>query len=154
MHVWRLTMAGQESTYKCASDCHRTKCSALSDDQMAPWQWWCPWLFLWYYDYCSISFNSAGPVTRYRPAEILVSALSEFGRDKARNSAVQRRRPQKFTMLRLWSPNGFGTGKNCPLQPLHFGKFEGRVTRYCRIEWNSTVLVFWPTVAWSHSGRQ
>jgi len=44
--------------------------------------------------YCSISFNSAGPMTRYRPAEILVSALSEFGRDKARNSAVQRRRPQ------------------------------------------------------------
>jgi hypothetical protein len=84
--------------------------------------------------YCSISFNSAEPVTRYRQAEILVSALSEFGRDKARNSAVQRRRPQKFTMLRLRSPNGFGTGKNCPLQPLHFGNFEGRVTRYCRIE--------------------
>jgi len=65
---------------------------------------------------------------------------SEFGRDKARNSAVQRCRPQKFTMLRLWSPNGFGTGKNCPLQPLHFGNFEGHVTHYCQIEWNSTVL--------------
>ena len=51
--------------------------------------------------YCSISFNSAGPMTRYRPAENLVSALSEFGRDKARNSAVQRRRPQNFTILRL-----------------------------------------------------
>ena len=36
-----------------------------------------------------ISFNSAGPVTRYRPAEILISALSEFGRDKARNTAPQ-----------------------------------------------------------------
>ena len=91
--------------------------------------------------YCSISFNSAGPVTRYRPAEILISALSEFGRDKARNSAVQCRRPQNYTMLRLWLPNGFGTRKNCPLPPLHFGNFEGRVTRYCRIEWNTTVCL-------------
>jgi hypothetical protein len=39
-----------------------------------------------------------------------------------------------FTMLRLKSPNGFSAGQNCLLQPLHFGDFEGRVTRYCRIE--------------------
>jgi hypothetical protein len=51
--------------------------------------------------YCSISFNLAGPVMHYRPAKILVSALSEFGCDKARNLAVQCRRPQNFTMLRL-----------------------------------------------------
>jgi len=49
--------------------------------------------------YCSISFNSAGPVTRYHAAENFISALSEFGRDKARNSAVRRRRPQNLTML-------------------------------------------------------
>jgi len=73
-------------------------------------------------------------VTRYRAAENFISALSEFGRDKARNSAVQRRRPQNFTMLSFCSPNGFGTGKKFALQALHFGDFGGRVTRYCRIE--------------------
>ena len=51
--------------------------------------------------YCTISFNSAGPVTHYCQAEILFSTLSEFRCDKARNSAVQRRRLQDFTMLRL-----------------------------------------------------
>lgn len=90
--------------------------------------------------YCSISFNSAGPVMRYRPAEILILALLEFGHDKARNSAVQRHRPQNYTMLRLWSPNGSGTRKNCLLLPLPFGNFEGHVTRYCWIEWNTTVV--------------
>jgi hypothetical protein len=31
--------------------------------------------------YCTISFNSAGPVTRDGPAEILVSATSQSCRD-------------------------------------------------------------------------
>ena len=33
------------------------------------------------YLYCAISINSAGPVTRYSPAEILVSARRQNGRD-------------------------------------------------------------------------
>jgi hypothetical protein len=70
----------------------------------------------------------------YRSTQILVSAPSEFGRDNARNSAVQCRRPQNFAMLRLRSPNGFGTGKKSPLPALHFGDFEGRMMRYCQIE--------------------
>ena len=49
--------------------------------------------------YCTISFNSAGLMIRYGQAEILLSALSEFCRDKARNSAVQRRRPSKFATV-------------------------------------------------------
>jgi len=40
--------------------------------------------------YCTISFNST--------PENLVLALSDFGRDKARNSAVRRRRLQNFTI--------------------------------------------------------
>ena len=32
-------------------------------------------------DYCAISINSAGPVTRDSPAEILVSARRQNGRD-------------------------------------------------------------------------
>jgi hypothetical protein len=46
--------------------------------------------------YCTISFNSAGPMMCYCTAEILVLALSEFGDDKARNSAVQHCRLQNL----------------------------------------------------------
>ena len=90
------------------------------------------------WNYCSISFNSAGPLTRYRPAENLVSALSEFSRDKARIRQYSAA-GHKILLYWDWSPNSFGTWKNCPLQPLHFGKFQGCMTRYCQIEWNSTV---------------
>ena len=51
--------------------------------------------------YYSISFNSAGPMMCYHSAENLVSALSEFGHDRAKNLAVQYCRLQNFTMLRL-----------------------------------------------------
>ena len=34
----------------------------------------------------------------------------------------------------------FGTWLKFALPALHFGNFEGCVTRYCRIEWNSTVF--------------
>ena len=35
----------------------------------------------------------------------------------------------------------FSTWLKFALPVLHFGKFEGCMTRYCRIEWNSTVLL-------------
>ena len=50
----------------------------------------------------------------------------------------------------------FGTWLKFALPALHFGKFEGCVTRYCRIEWNSTVWrevgpqSAWPTSDLKH----
>ena len=38
---------------------------------------------------------------------------------------------------------GFGTWPKWPLQPLHFGVFGAAVTRYCRIDRNGTVMLYY-----------
>jgi hypothetical protein len=54
--------------------------------------------------YCTISFNSAGPVTRDGPAEILVSALAQTCRDM--HKIFGRLAPQatKFFLFLVYDP--------------------------------------------------
>jgi len=51
-------------------------------------------------DYCTISFNSAGRVMRYTPAEIFVSAHAQIDRDIAENTC--RKAPQAPKNFYIW----------------------------------------------------
>ena len=82
--------------------------------------------------YCTISINSAGPVTRYMPAEILNSAhggndcyIHFFLADFYDFFAI-------FKAFFTTSFYCFGTWPKWPLQPLHFGVFGAAVMRYYR----------------------
>jgi len=94
--------------------------------------------------YCTISINSAGPVTCDGPAEILVSATSRSCRDMPKNLGIFEQfsaaGDEKNSILVIQLPNEFGTLWKSPWQLWHFSNLEGAMTRDCRIEWNGTVF--------------
>ena len=96
-----------------------------------------PGFFCW--SYCAILINSAGPVTHYTLAEILVSALWPGHRYIAQKFSRWPPEAQKFGVYSVGPAKVFGTSLKWPLPPLHFGDLRGPVTRYCRIDRNGTV---------------
>ena len=90
-------------------------------------------------EYCTISFNSAGPMTRDGPAEILVSATSQTCRDMSKFSDI-------FGSFALQTAHFYdghqmfsAPGKNRRDERDYSVSERGCVTRDCRIERNGTV---------------
>ena len=82
------------------------------------------WITLLFVHYCTILFNLAPSVVHYQPAKILISALSEFCHDKARNSAIQHHTPPNFTtyvatVITKW----FQHWKKLPVTTITFQQF-------------------------------
>ena len=116
--------------------CRLCCCSSCCNDFV---MWHIPW-----HAYCTISVNSAWHVTRYMPAENLISAPRRNGRYHPFFSALL---ANFFAILEFFGTfffylclYEFGTWPDQPLQLLHFGNFGGTVTCYCRIDRNSTVI--------------
>ena len=94
--------------------------------------------------YCTISINSAGPVTCDGPAENLVSVTTQSSHDIPKFLGIfwqfSAAGDEKNSILVTWLPNEFGTPEKSPWQQWHFSFLEGPVMCDCWIEWNGTIF--------------